>query len=102
MNFAEIPSLCHPFYLRNVIATSDSGKWNPEVLGPCRNELVGRIVYIIVEHEEDHLKPVVPCEMHFTDIIFDENRTNLFDWLIDQQLNNGTELDCDDELILNV
>lgn len=96
-NFGDIPSLAHPYYLRDVIATSDTGKWNPEILGPCRDHLVDKIVVVNVEHENDNLKPIVPCKMYLV-----ENNTNLFDWLIIKQLNNGSALDDDDELIVNV
>lgn len=96
-NFGDIPSLAHPYYLRNVIAASDSGKWNPEVLGQCRNQLVGGIFVVIVEHEDDNLKPIVPCEIHLI-----ENNTNLIDWMISEQLNNGSRVDDDDELIVSV
>lgn len=97
-DFGDIPSLAHPYYLRNVIATSENGKWNPEVLRPCRNQLVGKIIAVIVEHEDDNLKPIVPCDMQ----LIEENNINLFDWLIINQLNNGSQLDDDDELIVNV
>lgn len=97
-NFGEIPSLAHPYFLRNVIATADNGKWHPDVLLPCRNQLVGKICAVIVELEEDNLKPIVPCEMQ----LLESTNLNLFDWLIAKQLNTGTALDDDDELIVNV
>lgn len=96
-NFGDISCLAHPYYLRNVIATSNNGKWNPAILDTCRNQLVGKIIAVIVEHDDDNLKQIVPCEMQLL-----ENNTNLFDWLIINQLNNGTELDADDELIITV
>lgn len=102
VGFGEIPSLAHPYFIRNLVASSDSGKWNSDILDQCRKHLVGKIFVIIVEHEEDNLKQVVPCNIRLT-----ESNISLCDWLIMQQLNDSTAHHCDniiddDDIIVRV
>lgn len=95
--FGNIPALAHPYYLPKFIPRAKTGDWNPFILAECREQLNEHTCFIHVEHEEDNLLEIVPCQIQLAG-----SEINLFDWMVENQKICGTGFGINKEPILYV